>query len=210
MVKLKNRYYIINKDHKPYAYIRVKKDFYTEGILIENKSVLLGYFQFYDSFKAFVLDNSRDCFEKYLYGIFISNENNKNILNLDVGNEKYRLYQVDMDEYFDVLKREEIADGLQIKLIEDKDIIKDIDYLIRNSIRNLNSIFKSYYDYLKNHRYGNLKELIGDLNYYLENDGNNEILEDLIFELKEYLDVLNPINKKLKCNEKLKKSLRKE
>ncbi len=206
MIKLKNRYYIINKDHKPYAYIRVKKDFYTEGILIENKSVLSGYFQFYDSFRAFVLDNSMDCFEKYLYGICISNENNKNILNLDVDNRKYKLYQVDMDEYFDVLKKEEIADDLQIKLIEDKDIIKDIDCLIRNSIRNLNGVFQFYYDSLKNRRYGNLKELIGDLNYYLENDSNNEILEELLLELKEYLDVLNPKSKKLKCNEKQKKA----
>ena len=46
---LKNRYYKIILNSKKEIIIRVKKDFYTEGIIINENKLLQGYFDFYYS-----------------------------------------------------------------------------------------------------------------------------------------------------------------
>lgn len=208
---IKNRYYIITKDNEPYAYISVKKDFYVEGVLIEDKSLLLGYFPFYDTFKAFILDNSMQSFEHYLDGICISTNNRKNHFDISgkIIHENYTLYDASMDEYCDVLEKFEKSTNIQIKLIEDEQLIKDINYLIRSCIRNLNDVYMFYYNSLKNHRYGNLKELIYDLEYVNIDETGIKVFEETIIDLKEYLKNLD-VNKVTKINSSSKKLRKKK
>lgn len=185
---IKNRYYMIIKDNETYAYISVKKDFYTEGIIIKDKSVLSGYFPFYETFKAFILDNSMQSFEHYLEGICISPNVKKDYFNIDgkIICQNYTLYDADMDEYCDVVEKSEKCQNIQIKLIEDEELIKDINYLIRSGIRNLNNVYMFYYNSLKNHRYGNLKELIWDLKDINIDEKGTKMHEETIKDLKEY------------------------
>jgi len=209
--KIKNRYYIITKDNMPYAYISVKKDFYVEGVLVENKSLLSGYFQFYDTFKAFILDNSMQSFEHYLDGICISPDNRKNYFDINgkIIHDNYNLYDASMDEYCDVLEKFKKSTNIQFKLIEDEQLIKDINYLIRSGIRNLNDVYMFYYNSLKNHRYGNLKELIYDLEYVNIDETGIKVFEETIIDLKEYLKNLD-VNKVTKINSSQKKIRKKK
>ncbi|MBR1413264.1 MAG: hypothetical protein IJ574_01160 [Bacilli bacterium] len=164
---IKNRYYEIDIDNKTYAYIRVKKDFYTEGVLIENKAILSGYFKWYRTFNAFILDNSLEKFEHDLDAISIESIEEKFIfdINGNTSSKEYNLYDADMDEYFYVFRKKLKYSNINIKIINDENVIKDIDFLIRNSIRNLNEICMWCYDSLQKHRYGNLKELIMERTY---------------------------------------------
>lgn len=214
---IKNRYYVITKDNETYAYISVKKDFYVEGVLGDNKAILSGYFPFYRTFKAFILDNSMQSFEHYLEGICISTNDRKNYFDIsgEIICENYTLYDASMDEYCSVLEKKEKSSNMQIKLIEDEQLIKEINYLIRSSIRNLNSVYMFYYNSLKNHRYGNLKELI---HYDLENvnidENGKKISNETIEDLKEYLKTLsndkeikeNDCQKNIKKKKRVKKS----
>lgn len=197
---LKNRYYVITKDNETYAYLCVKKDFYTEGILIENKAILLGYFYFYQKFKAFILDNSMQSFEHPLEGICVSTDDRKSYFDMDgkIILSDYSLYDVSMDEYFYEIILREKSSNIQIKLIEDDERIKDINYLIRMGIRNLNELYKFFYNSIKKHRYGNLKELI--------EDGFNEVFVDE-FGTKLSLEVIEDIKRYLKtmCDDRDKK-----
>ncbi len=68
---LKNRYYLVTKDDKPYAYFSVKKDFYTEGYLVNEKTVLVGYFNGYKSFDVHTIDNLNNSPENHLNGLSI-------------------------------------------------------------------------------------------------------------------------------------------
>ncbi|MBE6159782.1 MAG: hypothetical protein E7157_01905 [Lactobacillales bacterium] len=208
--KIKNRYFEIIKDNNIYAYISVKKDFYVEGILVEDKYVLSGYFPFYNKFNAFILDNSMQSFEHYLDGIcIIPNETKKFDITGKIICDSYTLYDAEMDEYCYVIEKKEKSSNLQIKLIEDEELIKDINYLIRSNIRNLNSVYMFYYNSLKNHRYGNLKELISDLKWFYEEDGDTSISLDTIEDLKIYLNTLDRETTKEENQKKIEKSKRK-
>lgn len=185
---IKNRYYKIDIDNKTYAYINVKKDFYAEGILTENNAVLSGYFNLYKSFNAFILDNSMKKFEHYLDAISIKPiEENFNYDNDgNVSYTEYNLFDAVMDEYCYVSETKLKCSNVSIMLIDDENIIKDISFLIRNSIRNLNEVYKWYYNSLQRHRYGNLKELIHGIK-----DSNSILNQDAVDDLEEYLKVLH-------------------
>lgn len=186
---IKNRYYKIIKDNETFAYIRVKKDFYLEGYLIEEKCLIVGYFTFYNDLNFYLLNNNT---ENSIDSLSVSSKNDLQHPNVNgiIHATDYCLYKTIMDEFCDVYSKEEICENFKITLIEDENIIKDINFLIRNYIRNLNSTSKLYYDMVSNHRYGNLKELISDLKNMRNALEKIGVSINNIEELNEYLQIL--------------------
>lgn len=190
---IKNKCYLIKKDGRPYGYINVKKDFYAEGILIDDKSILSGYFYLYDELKTFILSKDINKLGQKISAMAVIPTNkNKDInfsgnINYDI---VYQMFDVEMDEYCFMSNKQEIESKIEIKLINDDQTIKDINYLIRTGIKDMNETCKYYYNYLKQHRYGNLKEMIKDLKIYSVEE--NIDLENVISDLKIYLDSLTP------------------
>lgn len=208
---IKNRYYIVLKDNQPYAYISVKKDFYAEGILLEDKTVLSGYFEFYDTFKAFILDNSMQTIEHPIESICLSAVNQKKTYDISgiIAADNYTLYDANMDEYCYIYNKTEKEYNLQIQLIEDEAVIKNINFLIRESIRNLNPIYMFCYNSLKNHRYNNLKSLISDLEYFYKNKDDTAINIETINDLKQYLKLLETVDKSEEIKQNKRRKQRK-
>lgn len=106
---LKNRYYLVTKDDKPYAYFSVKKDFYCEGFLIEEKTSLVGYFNAYKSFDVHIIEDCNN--RNYFNGIaIVPKESNDNfVVNGDILSEDYHLYRANFDEYCNHHLGEEIV-----------------------------------------------------------------------------------------------------
>lgn len=196
---LKNRCFAIYKDNDIYAYISVKKDFYTEGILCDSKDLLIGNFTFYNNFNCFIFDNKK--IDSYLNAIsFESKKEDWYDVSGDMSSRKFNLIKfIEMDEYFSVYKNKDsiIEEGYSFKEVTDEKIIADINFLIRNSIRCLNDEYKKLYDMLKRKRYGNLRELIYDMVHppecmSKERQEKFKVPEDLLLELKEYLKIVKP------------------
>lgn len=200
---LKNRYYLITKNDEPFAYLSVKKDFYSEGILLENKAILVGYFNWYSSLDAHVIGISND--RNYLNGLSIIPKSDSHVfsVNGDIMSSNYCLYKANIDEYCNHSFKEEISCDIQIKKLSEETIIRDIDYLIRSSIRNLNDIYKQYYDMLKRHRYGNLKEVLNGIRVIFDDGKDLGLSDSVIKDLEMYLKTLAPsVNKSGQCLEK--------
>lgn len=191
---IKNRYYSVFKDDKPYAYFSVKKDFYTEGYLVNQQAVLVGYFNAYETFDVHVIDDADNFFMHYLNGISIvpSKTNDCFAVNGEINSSDYHLYKASLDEYCDHSLGEKIDCEIQIKMITDEEVIKNINYLIRNSIRGLTGNHRQYYDMLKGHRYGNLKGTISGIKLLLSEGSELGISDAAIEDLESYLEVLNP------------------
>ncbi len=182
---IRNRYYEITNNDKPYAYIRVKKDFYFEGYLAEEKSLIVGYFEFYNSLKYFT-------FNEVPLPSFIIVPKKKDF-SLDtqgVLDEEYSLYTSDMDEDFYVFCKDEFISNLQIQEIKSENIMKDVNYVIRSFIRSLDSKRKFGYECIQHQRYNHLKKLTKDLKYIDKTEA--EITDETVNDLLLYLEVLNP------------------
>lgn len=190
---LKNRYFLVIKDDKPYAYFSVKKDFYTEGYLVDDKTVLVGYFSRYKSFDVHIIDSNDNLSRKYLNGLSILPKNDNEDFSIDgeVLATDYCLYRSSLDEYCDRQFKEEIACDIQIKKIDDLEVIHDINYLIRSSTRKLIGANKEYYEMLKKHRYGNLKESLSGLKSLSRSGKDLGIPDSVIKDLELFLKNLN-------------------
>lgn len=190
---LKNRYFLVIKDDKPYAYFSVKKDFYTEGYLVDDKTVLVGYFSGYKSFDVHIIDSNDNLSRKYLNGLSILPKKDNDDFSIDgeVLSTDYCLYRSSLDEYCDRQFKEEIACDIQIKKIDNLDVIHDINYLIRSSIRKLIGANKEYYEMLKKHRYGNLKESLSGLKSLSRSGKDLGIPDSVIKDLELFLKDLN-------------------
>jgi len=213
---LKNRYYLVTKDDKTYAYFSVKKDFYTEGYLVNEKTVLIGYFNGYKSFDVHIIGDLDNLSDNYLNGLSIVPKNNTDYFSVDgeIIPSDYRLYRSNLDEYCNHQLGEEISCEIQIKRIDDLEVIKNITYLIRSSLRNLTGTHKQYYEMLKKHRYGNLKEALSGLKYISEIGIDSGIPDSVIKDLELYLKDLNPdfskANSGCEKNNKKKQKIRKK
>lgn len=203
MSVLKNRYYCISKDNKAVAYISVKKDFYAEGVIIEEGIVLSGYFTNYEQLNCFKLDNSIQETKSIPKSISFVPAVENSLINLDgiIECPEFYLYDCDMDEYCDVWLKEKQDSNYSIVLIDDVEQIEKINYLIRKSISSLSDKHKSIYNCIKNHRYGNLKEQLKDINLF-------SFDKELIFDLRNYLEILNSNKKEPKKLRKRKNNRR--
>ena len=97
---------------------------------------------------------------------------------------QFDLYNSEMDEYCSTWLKDKYDSPYSINLIDNPEYIEKINYLIRKGISNLNEKNKNIYDYIKNHRYCNLKEQLRDISL-------SSFDEELITDLKDYLDILN-------------------
>lgn len=203
---LKNRYYLVTKDEKPYAYFSVKKDFYCEGFLIEEKTSLVGYFNAYKSFDVHIIDccNDRNYFNGF--AIVPKKSDDSFAVNGEIFSEDYHLYRANLDEYCNHHLGEEIVGEIEIKKLTDEEVIQDVNYLIRSSLRKLTGIDKDYYEMLKRHRYGNLKEALSGLKSLSEIGIDSEIPASVIKDLEFYLKSLNPIKMDSSCGNNNRKS----
>lgn len=208
---IKNRYYIIKKDDEVYAYLSVKKDFYVEGILTSNKTFLSGFFTLYDEIALVVWDNDLKDNEK-IKGISIKSDTESSNINDNLIKQDYRLYNASVDEFGDVCDRNEISDSIKLIYITDENIIKDINYCIRKSKRNLNDIMKQYSLSFEHRRVGRLKELLDDINWYQSLHPEVTIMsEEAIKDLNNYLRTLKEKNQQQEItNENNNKSSKKK
>lgn len=183
---LKKRYYCISKDNKAFAYIIVKKDFYAEGFIIDEGIVLSGYFFNYGQLNCFKLDNLTQEINSMPKSISFVPTIKSRSINLDgiIEYPQFDLYNSEMDEYCSTWLKDKYDSSYSINLIDNPEYIEKINYLIRKGISNLNEKNKNIYDYIKNHRYCNLKEQLRDISL-------SSFDEELITDLKDYLDILN-------------------
>lgn len=181
---MKNNYYLIKKDNEIYAYISVKKDFFTEGFLVNDNTFLSGYFNFYDEIILFVWDNNLKE-DEYIKGLSIKSDTNESKfdINGNISKQDYRLYKADIDSNCYIFERYKISDYIEITHIVDDNLINNINYNIRQSKRNLNNEMKKYSVSFERSRLNNLRELLCDMKQL---NINNNIKEDL----NNYLDVL--------------------
>ena len=191
---IKNRYYVIKKDDETYAYLSVKKDFYVEGILTSNKTFLSGFFTFYDEIVLVIWDNNLKDNET-IKGISIKSDTESSGINDNLIKQDYRLYNASVDEFGDVCDRSEISGSIKLIHITDENIIKDINYCIRQSKRDLNDIMKQYSLSFERRRVGRLKELLYDINWYQSlHPEVTTISEEAIKDLNNYLRTLKEKN----------------
>ena len=109
---------------------------------------------------------------------------------------------------------EKIDCEIQIKRIDDLEIIQDINYLIRSSLRELTGVPKQYYEMLKKHRYGNLKEALSGLKSISEIGMDSLIPDSVISDLELVLKELNPnfskVNSSCEKNNRKKQKVNKK
>ena len=122
---LKNRYYCLslNDDEEKTFLIRVKKDFYTEGVIVDEDKILQGYFYFYRFIFLNMLDNNDSKATIYEHkGIVGSVEEGFSYARLD---EEFVSYNCSSEM------------NVNLEEITDKELIGKIDFLIRSTIKNL-------------------------------------------------------------------------
>lgn len=205
---LKNRYFkiILKNNEESELLIRVKKDFYTEGVFVNNDKLLQGYFDFYNYIYLNILDNND--LESTIAA-------HKGI----VGNFTNGLSYVGLDEEFiEYQPSKKITADLTE--INDEELINKMDLLIRNSVRNLTQKNKSIYNYFHNKRMLHYKELKesatnpiycqnGD-EYIIIDDDNIDFTRADLIEIKKYLETLNPPKKLIKGRDETGKKIRKK
>lgn len=202
---LKNRYYSFTIGDDQF-FIRVKKDFYTEGISINDNRILQGYFDFYNYICLNILDNN-DLDAKI--------DNHKGIK----GFLKKGLSFVWLDEEFIEYQPSDKIPAC-IKEIEEDETINKIDFLIRTNIRKLSQNNKQIYDFFNNQRmrhYNEIKEeataqihlLNGGVYIPIDDPELNFTREDLE-EIKKYLETLNQSKKLIKGRDEKGKKVRKK
>lgn len=187
MQTLKNRSFIITKNNELYGYINVKKDFYVEGIIYGNQTLITGYFNDYYRLNCIIF---RD-WEDKVKGISFNPSKIKPLIDIDnnIIDSDFDLYNNDIDQYGYADLKEMIDSNYSISLSTEPELNSKMDYLVRKSISSLNDIEKSIYQSFKNRRYGNLREFINDMvtkePYVLTEED-----EIMLIQLREYLKVL--------------------
>lgn len=202
---LKNQWYLVNKDGEPYLYVSVKKDFFAEAVRISDGTLLVGYFDYYESLNLFIL-NENEMVEdgRYVGAIAIApSVSGKYDISGSITSSNYKLYEVrDMDEdcyvqlhpYFATV----INENMDIVHITDKEKISDINYYIRQSRNVLSNMMKESYNYQQRNRYGKLKESLKEMRWDIADElipdkrDDNVSWDDIIEDLKRYLKTLQP------------------
>ena len=194
---LKNRYYCLslNSDKEKRLLLRVKKDFYTEGISMDEDKLLQGYFYFNNYICLNILDN--------------------NDLEAKIWEHKGIVGTIEEGVSYVRLDEELVSYGCSNKIdvrlekITDKELIGKIDFLIRNTIRNLSLNNREIYNFFNQRRKQHFQEFKSDITTPIYNvDGTSYIEIDdpkLDFtreDLKEIAQYLQSLNQKQIVNGK--------
>lgn len=205
---LKNRYFTIelgNKEKTTY-FLRVKKDFYVEGIVTNGTELLQGYFYLYKNIQLNILDNkdttSTICEHKGIIGKI---------------NEGVSLTGLDED-FISYGRGEKIPISIE-EIDENSELIRKLDYLLRNAIKNLSPNNKSIYDYFASKRLSFFKELKSEANspihsidgrtYVAVDDPKSGITREDLKEIEAYLLSLATNKQSPKGKDETGKKLRK-
>lgn len=167
---IKNQWYTIFKNNKPYMHLSVKKDFYTEGICVEDDTLLLGYFDYYEELKFFVYNE-----ESYVKQISIKPEKiGEFCSDGTITGTNYKLYNVEMDNYFYIFRyfHDLANEDIKIEHVTEEKTINDINFKIRQKIRQLNDEVRKEYIYRQKYRYGKLKEELQEIRGSVTKDPN--------------------------------------
>lgn len=205
---LKNRYYCLslNDDKEKKFLLRVKKDFYTEGISLDEDKLLQGYFYFNNYICLNILDN--------------------NDLEAKIWEHKGIVGSIEEGASYARLDEELVSYGcsnnMNVKLekITDKELIGKIDFLIRNTIRNLSSNNSQIYNYFNQRRKQHFQEFKSDITTpiynvdgtaYIEiDDSKLDFTREDLKEIGQYLQSLNQkqiINGKDENGKKIRKRI---
>lgn len=202
---LKNRYYkiILDIPTKSEILLRVKKDFYAEGIISNENKCVQGYFDFYEQLILNIFDNV-DTTATIDNHFGLSGSSTKGVAFAGIDEE---LLTYENGTKF----------SLSLEEITDKKTINDLDYLIRNALKNLNLSNKKIYDYFYSHRLGRFNALMSEFSapiykldgtkfVPLDNLGLEFQKEDFL-EIKQYLEDIFAVKGRTKndSNKKLKK-----
>ena len=184
---LKNKYYKITltDEENTTILMRIKKDFYTEGFLVDKPGLLQGYYDFYTSLRLWILTDTDESIYEH-FG-FVKNDDEK-IAYAMLDEELINYGKIDSFSYTE----EEITDTKEIS---------NINYLIRNKVKELNNNNQTMYQFLLNKRREHFDELKSELTEPIYNTkGESYIpIEDPSFpytredlqEIKAYLQSLN-------------------
>ena len=184
---IKNRYYKItlNDEENTTILMRVKKDFYTEGFIVDKPGLLQGYYDFYISLRLCILTDTDESIYEH-YG-FVKNKD-ENIAYAMLDEELMNYGTIESFSYTE----EEITDTKEIS---------NINYLIRNKVKELNNSNQTMYQFLLNKRREHFDELKSELTEPIHNTkgGSYIPIEDPSFphtredlqEIKAYLQSLN-------------------
>ena len=184
---LKNKYYKITltDEENTTILMRIKKDFYTEGFLVDKPGLLQGYYDFYTSLRLWILTDTDESIYEH-FG-FVKNDDEK-IAYAMLDEELINYGKIDSFSYTE----EEITDTKEIS---------NINYLIRNKVKELNNNNQTMYQFLLNKRREHFDELQSELTEPIYNTkGESYIpIEDPSFpytredlqEIKTYLQSLN-------------------
>ena len=205
---IKNRYCIIEENNEVYAYISIKKDFYVEGVLAKDKTLITGYFSLYDEIGLLIWKDNIKYGESN--GISIKSDSNMSTINDNFMKNDYRLYEARIDAYGGIFDRKEISNSIKLSYVTDKTIIKDIDYYIRESKKNLDSAIKKYLSFFEHNRIETLRELLNDIKWLKSKHPDFDTINEKDFEeLSNYLKVLKEKNKQEDTNDKNKTKIKK-
>lgn len=184
---IKNRYYKITLNDKENTTIlmRVKKDFYTEGFIVDKPGLLQGYYDFYIALRLCILTDTDESIYEH-FG-FVKNKD-ENIAYAMLDEELMNYGKIESFSYTE----EEITDTKEIS---------NINYLIRNKVKELNNNNQTMYQFLLNKRREHFDELKSELTEPIHNTkgGSYIPIEDPSFphtredlqEIKAYLQSLN-------------------
>lgn len=184
---LKNKYYKITltDEENTTILMRIKKDFYTEGFLVDKPGLLQGYYDFYTSLRLWILTDTDESIYEH-FG-FVKNDDEK-IAYAMLDEELIDYGKIDSFSYTE----EEITDTKEIS---------NINYLIRNKVKELNNNNQTMYQFLLNKRREHFDELQSELTepIYNTKGGSYIPIEDPSFpytrenlqEIKTYLQSLN-------------------
>ena len=184
---IKNRYYKItlNDEENTTILMRVKKDFYTEGFIVDKPGLLQGYYDFYIALRLCILTDTDESIYEH-FGFVKNKDENMSYAMLDE-----ELMNYDKKESFSYTE-EEITDTKEIS---------NINYLIRNKVKELNNSNQTMYQFLLNKRREHFDELKSELTepIYNTKGGSYIPIEDPSFpytredlqEIKAYLQSLN-------------------
>ena len=186
---IKNKYYKItlNDEENTTLLMRVRKDFYTEGFIVDKPGLLQGYYDFYIALRLCILtDTDESIFEHYG---FVKNRD-EDIAYAMLDEELINYGKIDSFSYTE----EEITDTKEIS---------NINYSIRNKVKELNNNNQTMYQFMLKRRQGHFNELKGDLTepIYNTKGGSYIPIEDPSFpytredlqEIKTYLQSLSEL-----------------